>query len=223
MLANILAVGLMSMGMGLSGIKDEPKMAQNNWQIVINNNTTNEERKNFIVASYNVSQSQSNPNIYQSILLWDRDNDHEYNYTTYTIDELNTDDVDIYVPNDVTNDYDILIAENSVTITNNQPATPEPVYSYEITFTSRAVYQEMQNMIATNPEEAGADIIGSIASGLGIIASIASEFLVGFTNLFYTAGNLTPFAIFSLVFLGIAVSFAVVKLVLSLIRSNTGA
>lgn len=69
----------------------------------------------------------------------------------------------------------------------------------------------------------GADIISAITSGLGLISNLASEFLSGFTTLFWANNALTAFGTFALVMLGVAVSFAVVKLVLNLIRSNTGA
>ena len=75
----------------------------------------------------------------------------------------------------------------------------------------------------------GAAIIQAITSGLGLISDLASEFLSGFTALFWDAtasngaGALTVFGTFALVMLGIGVSFAVVKLVLNIVRSNTGA
>lgn len=74
----------------------------------------------------------------------------------------------------------------------------------------------------------GQAIITAIQSGLGLMSNITSEMLSGFNNLFWdsTAGNgsgaLTTLGTFSLVFLGIAITFAVVKLVLNLIRNNTG-
>lgn len=75
----------------------------------------------------------------------------------------------------------------------------------------------------------GAAIIEAIKSGLGLIADLAQEFLTGFTTLFWDAtansgaGALTSFGIFSLVMLGVAITFAVIKLVLNVLRSNTGA
>lgn len=75
----------------------------------------------------------------------------------------------------------------------------------------------------------GAAIIDAIKSGLGLIADLAEEFLTGFTTLFWDAtanqgaGALTAFGIFSLVMLGVAITFAVIKLVLNVLRSNTGA
>lgn len=71
-------------------------------------------------------------------------------------------------------------------------------------------------------------IIEAIKSGLGLMQSIAKELLNGFTTLFWDAtansgaGELTTLANFALIFMGIAITFAVVKLALNLIRSNTG-
>lgn len=74
----------------------------------------------------------------------------------------------------------------------------------------------------------GAAIISAITSGLGLITELAGEFLDGFKTLFWDptasegAGALTVFGTYALVMLGVAISFAVVKLVLNLVRSNTG-
>lgn len=74
----------------------------------------------------------------------------------------------------------------------------------------------------------GQAIISAITSGLGLIGELANEFLDGFTALFWDAtantgsGALTVFGTYALVMLGVAVSFAVIKLVLNLVRSNTG-
>lgn len=76
----------------------------------------------------------------------------------------------------------------------------------------------------------GEAIINAIKSGLGLIGDLANEFLTGFSTLFWvepgtgeTVGHLTSFGTFALVMLGVAVSFAVVKLVLNIVRGNTGA
>lgn len=71
----------------------------------------------------------------------------------------------------------------------------------------------------------GEAIINAIKSGLGLIGDLANEFLTGFTTLFWDSTNsaLTTFGMFSLIMLGVAVSFAVVKLCLNIVRSNTGA
>ena len=75
----------------------------------------------------------------------------------------------------------------------------------------------------------GQAIIDAIKSGLGLIADLASEFLNGFSTLFWDAtansgaGALTTFGMFSLIMLGIGITFAVIKLVLNILRSNTGA
>lgn len=74
----------------------------------------------------------------------------------------------------------------------------------------------------------GASIIAAIKSGLGLIEDLASEFLNGFNTLVWDAtanegaGALTSVGVFAFVMLGVSVSFAVIKLVLNLIRGNTG-
>jgi len=74
----------------------------------------------------------------------------------------------------------------------------------------------------------GSAIIDAIKSGLGLIADLCEEFLTGFSTLFWDAtanngaGALTTFGLFSMVFLGIAITMSVVKLCLSVIRGNTG-
>lgn len=71
----------------------------------------------------------------------------------------------------------------------------------------------------------GTAIIEAITSGLGLIGALAEEFLDGFTALVWnsTSSQLTTFGIFGFVMLGVSVSFAVVKLVLNIVRGNTGA
>lgn len=75
----------------------------------------------------------------------------------------------------------------------------------------------------------GAAIIQAIKDGLGLIGDLASEFLTGFSTLFWDdtlnsgAGGLTSFGTFALVFLGVAITMAVVKLCLNVIRGSTGA
>lgn len=78
----------------------------------------------------------------------------------------------------------------------------------------------------------GQIILDAIKSGLGIIGDIASEFLNGFETLVWVpgttvegvqvAGHLTSVGTFAFVMLGVSVSFAVIKLVLNLLRGNTG-
>lgn len=75
----------------------------------------------------------------------------------------------------------------------------------------------------------GQAIIDAIKSGLGLIGDLASEFLNGFSTLFWDStansgsGGLTDFGTFALVMLGVAITMAVISLVLNLIRGNTGA
>lgn len=67
-------------------------------------------------------------------------------------------------------------------------------------------------------------IINAIKSGLGLIGDLATEFGSGFTALLWNAetSSLTNFGIFAFVMLGISVTFAVIRLCLNLLRSNTG-
>lgn len=75
----------------------------------------------------------------------------------------------------------------------------------------------------------GAAIIAAIKSGLGLVTDLATEFMNAFKGLFWDAtagtggtGALTVFGNFALIMLGVACSFAVIKLVLNLVRGNTG-
>lgn len=74
------------------------------------------------------------------------------------------------------------------------------------------------------PFETG-DIIPAISGGLTLIGDLANEFLTGFSTLFWdSVGNkLTNFGIYSLTMLGVAITFAVIKLCLSVLRRDTGA
>lgn len=71
-------------------------------------------------------------------------------------------------------------------------------------------------------------ILDAIKSGLGLMSDLAGEFLEGFSTLFWDAtansgaGALTSFGTYSLIFLGIAITFSVIALVFNVLRSNTG-
>lgn len=75
----------------------------------------------------------------------------------------------------------------------------------------------------------GSAIIDAIKSGLGLIGDLASEFLTGFSTLFWDStansgsGALTVFGTYALVMLGVAITFAVISLVMNLVRGGTGA
>lgn len=71
----------------------------------------------------------------------------------------------------------------------------------------------------------GQAIIQAITNGLGLISNLAEEFLDGFTTLIWnsTTNALTNWGIFAFTMLGISVSFAIVKLILNVVRGNTGA
>ncbi len=71
----------------------------------------------------------------------------------------------------------------------------------------------------------GDNIIGSITSGLGLMGDITTNFKNGFSSLIWNSeeNTLTTFGNFALIFLGVSITFAIVKLCLNLIRSKTGA
>lgn len=74
----------------------------------------------------------------------------------------------------------------------------------------------------------GTQILDAIKSGLGLMSDLAGEFLTGFSTLFWDAtansgaGALTVFGSYSLIMLGIAITFSVISLVFNVIRANTG-
>ena len=99
-------------------------------------------------------------------------------------------------------------------------------WEYGITITN-AVDLEQAYVQPPQPEQPsmGSSIINAIKSGLGLIGDLASEFLLGFSTLFWdsTGNTLTQFGVFSLVMLGVAICFSVISLCLNILRSNTGA
>lgn len=66
------------------------------------------------------------------------------------------------------------------------------------------------------------NIVDGITEPLSLTKDLASNFLDGFTKLFYDNNQLTNLAWFSLVFLGIAIVFGMVNLSMNLIGKNTG-
>lgn len=68
----------------------------------------------------------------------------------------------------------------------------------------------------------GGQIIGSIASGLGLIGNLVNEFSNGFKAIFWNGTEITSFGTFTLIMLGVSVSFAVIKLILYIIRNKSG-
>lgn len=71
----------------------------------------------------------------------------------------------------------------------------------------------------------GNSIISSITSGLGLMGDITTNFKNGFSALIWNSeqNSLTTFGNFVLIFLGVSITFAIIKLCLNLIRSKTGA
>lgn len=71
----------------------------------------------------------------------------------------------------------------------------------------------------------GSSVINSITNGLGLMGDITTNFKNGFSALIWNSqeNTLTTFGNFALIFLGVSITFAIVKLCLNLIRSKTGA
>lgn len=73
----------------------------------------------------------------------------------------------------------------------------------------------------------GAQIIEAITSGLGLVSTLANQFLSAFSGLVWDstansgAGALTPLAIFAFVMVGVAITFGVLGKVFNLLTSNT--
>lgn len=68
----------------------------------------------------------------------------------------------------------------------------------------------------------GQAIIDAITGGLGLMSEITEQLLNGFSTLFWDGTALTTLGMFALIFLGISITFGVVKLALNLIRGKTG-
>lgn len=68
----------------------------------------------------------------------------------------------------------------------------------------------------------GEAILAAINSGLQLIKTIAQNFLAGFEALFVTENGITSFGTFAFIMLGIAITFACIRLAMRLIRGNTG-
>lgn len=218
MVGNILAVGLMSLGMGIQGVKDEPQMYiqdEATYTITYENTEDLTSRLQAIADKIYEEGYSSNTNKLQ---------------VTGTIKSKNNSNVETTV--NLYNVYAVEISDHKTltldmeTYGSGMNINTDGKFYYqgsartitEMTVTSQTYYEAVAEVPVM-----GEQIIPAIASGLGLIGALATEFLSGFVALFYVQGALTPFAIFSLVMLGVAVSFAVVKLVLSLIKSNTGA
>ena len=70
----------------------------------------------------------------------------------------------------------------------------------------------------------GSAITDGITGGLGLMEDITKQFGSGFATLIWDSSknSLTTFGNFALIFLGVSITFSIVKLCLSLIRSKTG-
>lgn len=96
-------------------------------------------------------------------------------------------------------------------------------YDIEYRSSNDVVNFDNSNYILSGKRNAQANnIVDGITESLSLTKDLASNFLDGFTKLFYDNNQLTNLAWFSLVFLGIAIVFGMVNLSMSLIGKNTG-
>lgn len=96
-------------------------------------------------------------------------------------------------------------------------------YDVEFLNSNDVVNFDNSNYILSGKRNAQANnIIDGITEPLSLTKDLASNFLDGFTKLFYDNNQLTNLAWFSLVFLDIAIVFGMVNLSMSLIGKNTG-
>ena len=175
-------------------------------------------------ASFNLSESSINliSNVsYQKIVL-------KFNNATFNVE-------DCYIhltnyPNGLFSRYNInedqfftfasADYENQYTPTMFYIYASNPDSPLNGTFDSVSVYMDLTSSTSST---IGSGIIDTISDGLGLMEDIASEFLTGFTTLFWKDNQLTIFGQFALIFMGISITFSIIKLCLNLIRGKTGA
>lgn len=98
-------------------------------------------------------------------------------------------------------------------------------FDWTTDYTELPVKQVYIGRLTSSLSSLGGDsITGSISSGLGLMEEITKQFGSGFGTLIWDSSknSLTTFGNFSLIFLGVSITFAIVKLCMSLIRSKTG-
>lgn len=143
----------------------------------------------------------------RTVLAYSKNYDDDTHYITFDTENSLSDSYGRFL-----NDYIVEDFDYDITLNLNSNIYADIKQAIELDIQAN---QPQQHTIA-------GDIIASITSGLGMIGILAGEFLTGFSTLFWTGSELTPFALFSLVFLGISITFAVISLVLNVLRSNTG-
>lgn len=222
MIGNLLAISLMSIGMGYS-LTNQPKERQNtNWEVNtielqlgnVDNNAKNVKKA---LIDYHNKLNTNTLQIKSKITLDD--------ILTEEYDYLELEIIDTYlainIPNLQNFKWTITIAENNYIYSINNTGEYDD-NSGNLLLKNAELYK-IYSQYQTSEGNLGQNIVNNVKGGLGLIGNIATEFLAGFTALVWNNGQLTIFALFSLILLGVSVSFAIVKLVLNIVRSNTGA
>lgn len=135
------------------------------------------------------------------------------NYTVYYTFHSKIDDYLVFTVNDIVdegNDHSFFYAELTQEENQDEIYTFNQIYLGVLTSSLSSIN--------------GDSVIGSITSGLGLMDDITKQFGSGFGALIWdsTKNQLTIFGNFALIFLGVSITFSIVKLCLSLIRSKTG-
>lgn len=236
----ILSIGL-SFAIGLNGAKDNNHNFINNdtpnnvvyddeeYQITL----TAEELNNYTWHYfYNFLNNRVNDSLnFQNISFANQ-------YSNFDTDIYDVDGAYFYEDSEGASifflyDYEQYNLANGTTLNKNYVIyDDDPPFEISLSIVcSNSNYNDVKNAIEldiqanTTQASMGNSIINAIKSGLGLIGDLASQFLLGFSTLFWnnTTNTLTTFGTFALVFLGVAITMAVISLVLNIIRGNTGA
>lgn len=215
----------------------------NKEQVVTTTNLTMKENKLFYTQGEGESKKYYTTNLWQDVLTNKYVIEHLIEEVDYVVIKgqnitLNSFQSAVDLTNN-SNETETIAEQNHVThewtpvMTVNECATflglttRELQYSkFELatdTATTIGIAELVEDVIEDNTPN-GENILDPIKDGIGMADTLAENFLAGFTALFWDAehSTLTNFGIYSLVFLGIAITMAVIKLSLSILRRNTG-
>ena len=228
MFGNILIATALSFAVGI-GVVNTPETNYNN---DIPNNVVYDDE------NYSITLSVDELNNYTWENLSNLYNNDDHTYITYVVynnsTKSNTSQADGIVNfSGIRFYYDSTELEdtNWVNKFSNGVEGSNGIFEYNLELSiNTSYYNTVKQAIELDIQEnapaqssMGNTIIDAIKSGLGLIGELASQFLLGFSTLFWANNALTPFATFALIMLGIAITMAVVSLVLRIIRGNTGA
>lgn len=188
-----------------------------------NNEITKDINNNF---SYCFSSSNTFDNTYRIIL------DFQENVSSLPTEEMalnvyyNSSRYIFYFETYVNNNYIVFSYDSVISSTSaNLPHFTIDFTAVSLganSYTLNNVYIAKQTSSLT--PISGTSITDAITSGLGLMGDITTNFKNGFSSLIWNSekNSLTTFGNFALIFLGVSITFAIVKLCLNLIRSKTG-